>query len=434
MSGGVSVGLVVNPVAGLGGAAGLKGSDGAEVQRAALARGATPRAGERAARAVRALLSRRPGTRLVTAPGPMGEHSARAAGAPHDLVRSSRSAEPGPSGATSARDTREAVLAMAGVDLLLFAGGDGTARDVLDAVRELRERGDRVPPVLGIPAGVKVYSGCFAVSPAAAGLLAAAYVSGASAASGASGGSGTSGISGMSGREPGRAALAEAEVVDLDEDRYRQGLVSPVLYGALPVPAAPAALSGRKAGSSGTAPGTVEGIAREVVSRMRPGVRHVLGPGATTRAVGRELGLATTLLGVDVVERDERDGAGGRLVAADVSEAELSGLVGGRETVLVLSVIGGQGFVLGRGNQQGSPRVLRTVLGDAPGDAAGARTGRLLVLATQQKLAALGGRPLLADSGDEDLDRMLAGHVQVITGYHESTIYRLSAASEESNR
>lgn len=428
------MGLVVNPVAGLGGAAGLKGSDGAEVQRAALARGATPRAGERAARAVRALLSRRPGTRLVTAPGPMGEHSARAAGAPHDLVRSSRSAEPGPSGATSARDTREAVLAMAGVDLLLFAGGDGTARDVLDAVRELRERGDRVPPVLGIPAGVKVYSGCFAVSPAAAGLLAAAYVSGASAASGASGGSGTSGISGMSGREPGRAALAEAEVVDLDEDRYRQGLVSPVLYGALPVPAAPAALSGRKAGSSGTAPGTVEGIAREVVSRMRPGVRHVLGPGATTRAVGRELGLATTLLGVDVVERDERDGAGGRLVAADVSEAELSGLVGGRETVLVLSVIGGQGFVLGRGNQQVSPRVLRTVLGDAPGDAAGARTGRLLVLATQQKLAALGGRPLLADSGDEDLDRMLAGHVQVITGYHESTIYRLSAASEESNR
>ncbi|MET7465049.1 NAD(+)/NADH kinase, partial [Nonomuraea sp. NPDC005501] len=368
--------------------------------------------------------SRRPGTRLVTAPGPMGEHSARAAGAPHDPVRSSRSAEPGPSGATSARDTREAVLAMAGVDLLLFAGGDGTARDVLDAVRELRERGDRVPPVLGIPAGVKVYSGCFAVSPAAAGLLAAAYVSGASA------GSGASGISGTSGREPGRAALAEAEVVDLDEDRYRQGLVSPVLYGALPVPAAPAALSGRKAGSSGTAPGTVEGIAREVVSRMRPGVRHVLGPGATTRAVGRELGLATTLLGVDVVERD---GAGGRLVAADVSEAELSGLVGGRETVLVLSVIGGQGFVLGRGNQQVSPRVLRAVLGDAPGDAAGARTGRLLVLATQQKLAALGGRPLLADSGDEDLDRMLAGHVQVITGYHESTIYRLSAASEESN-
>ncbi|GAA2273455.1 ATP-NAD kinase family protein [Nonomuraea roseoviolacea subsp. roseoviolacea] len=428
MSAGVSVGLVVNPVAGLGGAAGLKGSDGAEVQRAALARGATPRAGERAERAVRALLARRPGTRLVTAPGPMGEHSARAAGAPHDLVRSTAgphaagtpadSLGSGAGAPTTARDTREAVLAMAGVDLLLFAGGDGTARDVLDAVRELRERGERVPPVLGIPAGVKVYSGCFAVSPAAAGFLAAAYLSGASGVSG--------------------PALAEAEVVDLDEDRYRQGLVSPVLYGAVLVPAAPAALSGRKAGSSGTAPGTVEGIAREVVSRMRPGVRHVLGPGATTRAVGRELGLATTLLGVDVVERvgrverdghGERDG-GGRLVAADVSEEELSALVAGRDTVLVLSVIGGQGFVLGRGNQQVSPRVLRAVLGDTPGARA---DGRLLVLATQQKLAALGGRPLLADSGDEDLDRMLAGHVQVITGHHESTIYRISAASEELN-
>ncbi|MEQ4724402.1 ATP-NAD kinase family protein [Nonomuraea sp. B19D2] len=398
MTGAAVVGLVVNPVAGLGGAAGLNGSDGVEVQRAALARGATPRAGERAARAVRTLMARRPGTRVRTVPGRMGEDSVRAAGAPYDLVRPTGPSEasPGGSAGTSAEDTRRAVAALAGVDLLLFAGGDGTARDVLDAVRAL---GGQAPPVLGVPAGVKVYSGCFAISPAAAGFVAAEF-------------------------DPARTA--EAEVVDLDEDAYRRGLVSPRLYGSLRVPAARAALSGRKAGSSGVAPATTEGVAREVVARMRPGVRYVLGPGATTRAVGRALGLATTLLGVDVVELAP---AGGRLVAADVAEAELFGLVSGKESMLVLSVIGGQGFVLGRGNQQVSPRVLDAVLD-------GGRSGpgeRLLVLATQQKLASLKGRPLLADSGDEDLDKKLGGHVQVITGYRESTIYRICAASEEFN-
>lgn len=421
LSGPGLVGLVVNPVAGLGGAAGLKGSDGAGTQREALARGATPRAGERAARAVRTLLARRPGTRLLTVPGPMGEDSVRAAGAACDLVRLDPAADPtadptagptagptadptagpmadptadpsaGPVGGTTARDTRRAVAALAGVDLLLFAGGDGTARDVLDAVRDL---GDRAPAVLGIPAGVKVYSGCFAVAPAAAGFLAADFLHGRGQAGG--------------------GRTVEAEVVDLDEEAYRRGLVSPRLYGSLRVPAAPVALSGRKAGSSGTAPGTVDGIAREVVARMRPGVRYVFGPGATTQAVGRALGLATTLLGVDVAELGDPH----RLVAADVSEAELFDLVRGTEAVVVLSVIGGQGFVLGRGNQQVSPRVLDGVTG-------------MLVLATPHKLAALGGRPLLADTGDEELDSKLGGHVQVITGHRESTIYRVRAASEE---
>ncbi|NUT45147.1 MAG: ATP-NAD kinase, partial [Thermoactinospora sp.] len=259
--------------------------------------------------------------------------------------------------------------ALRDVGLLLFAGGDGTARDVLDAVREL---GGQAPPVLGIPAGVKVYSGCFALSPAAAGLLAAED----------------------------HDEYAEAEVVDLDEELYRQGRVSPRLYGTLTVPAARHRLSGRKAS---TPPGSAESIAREVVARMEPGTRYVLGPGATTQQVGRHLGLATTLLGVDVVE----DGA---LVAADVTERDLYDLAEG--AVVVLSAIGGQGFVLGRGNQQISPRVL-------------GRTKDLLVLATQQKLAALHGRPLLVDTGEEETDSRLSGHVRVITGYRESVIYRM---------
>ncbi|GAA0915439.1 ATP-NAD kinase family protein [Nonomuraea longicatena] len=378
-----TVGLVVNPVAGLGGAVGLKGSDGADVQREARARGAAPRSGERAAVAVRTLLSRRPDARIVTVPGAMGEHSVSA---PHDLVRHQ------PRAATTSSDTRAAVAALAGVDLLLFAGGDGTARDVLDAVSGLAT----APPVLGIPAGVKVYSGCFALSPATAGFVAAAF----------------------------DGTTTPAEVVDLDEDLYRRGAVSPRLYGSLAVPAVRAALSGRKTGSSATSEGTVEGIAREAVAKMRPGTRYVLGPGATTMAVGRELGLSTTLLGVDVVERGGAGfgGVGGIVAGADVSEAELFALVSGGPAALVLSVIGGQGFVLGRGNQQVSPRVV-----DAVRDGG----GELIVLATQQKLAALGGRPLLADTGDEETDTKLSGHVRVITGYRESTIYRICPASKE---
>ncbi|GAA3030042.1 ATP-NAD kinase family protein [Kitasatospora albolonga] len=362
------VGLVVNPVAGLGGAVALKGSDGAGVQARALALGAVPRAGERAAAALRALHARRPGVLVRTAAGAMGEESARAAGIPHEVAF-----EVGE--LTGAADTRAAVAALAGVDLLLFAGGDGTARDVLDA--------GPVGAVLGVPAGVKVYSGCFAVSPFAAGVTAAGY--------------------------DGRTL--EAEVVDLDEEAHRAGRLGARLYGTLRVPAARAKLSGRKTGSSAAPPGSVESVARAVVAGMAPGVSYALGPGATTLEVGRQLGLELTPLGVDLV----RDG---ELLARDVTEQTLLTHAMSQVTYAVLSVIGGQGFVIGRGNQQFSPRVLERLAG-------------ITVLATQQKLAALGGRPLLVDSGDPLADAALSGPARVVTGHRESVVYRIQSASED---
>ncbi|MFI5530688.1 ATP-NAD kinase family protein [Kitasatospora sp. NPDC051853] len=362
------VGLVVNPVAGLGGAVALKGSDGAGVQARALALGAVPRAGERAAAALRALHARRPGVLVRTVAGAMGEESARAAGVPYEVAF--RAGE-----STGAADTRAAVAALAGADLLLFAGGDGTARDVLDA--------GPVGAVLGVPAGVKVYSGCFAVSPFAAGVTAAGY--------------------------DGRTL--EAEVVDLDEEAHRAGRVGARLYGTLRVPAARARLSGRKTGSSAAPPGSVESVARAAVDAMAPGVSYALGPGATTLAVGRRLGLELTPLGVDLV----RDG---ELLARDVTEQTLLTHAMSQVTCAVLSVIGGQGFVIGRGNQQFSPRVLERLAG-------------ITVLATQQKLAALGGRPLLVDSGDPLADAALSGPARVVTGHRESVVYRIQSASED---
>ncbi len=356
------VGLIVNPIAGLGGPAGLKGSDGSEIQRRAIARGSVALAGHRAAIAVQALTKHRPDTIVRTVAGAMGADAA-----PHAEVISLAAHQP-----TTSADTRAAVKALRGVDVLMFAGGDGTARDVLD--------GGPNSPVLGIPAGVKVYSGCFAISPAAAGLAASRFTGDAE----------------------------EAEVVDLDEDAYRAGSVGPRLYGTVRVPSVRVRLSGRKAS---TPPGTVEGIARECVTRLREGVRYVLGPGTTTQAVGKALGLETSLLGVDVV-------LDGKLIGRDVAEAELYELVRGGPAEAVLSIIGGQGFVLGRGNQQLSPRVLSGLRG-------------MTVLGTQQKLAGLGGRPLLADTGDPEADRRVRGHVRVITGYRESTLYRLISASED---
>ncbi|MFB8171806.1 ATP-NAD kinase family protein [Kitasatospora purpeofusca] len=383
------VGLIVNPVAGLGGAVALKGSDGPDIQARALALGAVPRAAERAAAALRALRARRPDVLVRTVAGAMGEDSARAAGVPYRLAHRPAATSGGTAGSgalstgaadtraapTGPADTRAAVAALGEVDLLLFAGGDGTARDVLDASPR--------PPVLGIPAGVKVYSGCFALSPAAAGAT----------------------VAGFDGR------TVDAEVVDLDEEGHRAGLVGARLYGTLRVPAARERLSGRKTGSSAAPPGSAESIARAVVADMRPGTAYALGPGATTLAVGRALGLALTPLGVDVV----RDGA---LLAPDVTEQRLHAIAMSQVTHGVLSVIGGQGFVIGRGNQQFSPRVLAALAG-------------VVVLATQQKLAALGGRPLLVDSGDPRADAAFEGHVRVVTGHRESVLYRISSASEE---
>ncbi|MFJ6140260.1 ATP-NAD kinase family protein [Kitasatospora sp. NPDC092286] len=367
----VIVGLVVNPVAGLGGPVALKGSDGPDIQARALALGAVPRAATRAAAALTALHRRRPDIRVRTVAGAMGEDSAVAAGVPYEIAHRPR---PG-AAADGPADTRAAVAALAGADLLLFAGGDGTARDVLDA----RPRG----PVLGVPAGVKVYSGCFAVSPSAAATTAAAF----------------------------DGTTLAAEVVDLDEDAYRSGRVGVRLYGTLRVPAARARLSGRKSGSSAAPPGSAESIARQVVASMAPGAAYALGPGATTLAVGRELGLELTPLGVDVV----RDGV---LLASDVTEQTLHTLAMSQVTHGVLSVIGGQGFVIGRGNQQFSPRVLDRLAG-------------IVLLATQQKLAALGGRPLLVDSGDAAADAAFGGHARVVTGYRESVMYRIQSASED---
>ena len=368
------LGLIVNPVAGLGGRVGLKGSDGLEIQRKALALGAVSEVQARTCLALEGLHALETTFELVTWPGEMGEVAARQAGFAPQVVGSIIP------GATTPEDTCQAAKTMLsmGVNLLLFAGGDGTARDIFNAI------GDRLP-ALGIPAGVKIHSAVFATQPRHAGELAALYLQGRS------------------------THLREAEVLDLDEDAFRAGLVSARLYGYLKIPFRRQLVQGQKVPTPASEAAAAEAIALDVVEGMQDGWLYILGPGTTTRAIARCLGLEKTLVGVDVVTRRH-------VAAADANEAQLLHLLAGQLAKIIVTPIGGQGFIFGRGNQQLSPAVLRQVGRD-----------NILVVSTPHKLHALGGRPLLVDTGDPQMDTALVGYIPVKTGYHESSIYRVAA-------
>jgi predicted polyphosphate/ATP-dependent NAD kinase len=368
------LGLIVNPVAGLGGRVGLKGSDGGDTQRRALELGAVAESAKRAQLALERLSALKGGLALVTYPGEMGEEVARDCGLRTTVVGVIKV------GKTTGEDTILAAREMRslGVDLLLFAGGDGTARDVYEAV-------GLTLPVLGIPAGVKMHSAVFASSAVAAGELAALYLRG------------------------GVASLREAEVMDVDEDAFRQDVLSARLYGYLKIPFRRALVQGVKSASAPGEEAAQREVALAIVEAMEEDCAYILGPGSTTRAIAREIGLEKTLLGVDVIK--ER-----KLVARDVGETGLLQIVARGRAKIIVTPIGGQGYILGRGNQQISPRVIRKV----------GREG-MVVVSTPYKINSLQGRPLLVDTGDGELDRELSGYLRVVTGYGQEVVYRVSA-------
>jgi len=286
-----------------------------------------------------------------------------------------------PEGAHStAADTVAAAKAVAAlpVDLLMFAGGDGTARDICGAI------GVRVP-VIGIPAGVKIHSAVYAINPRNAGFVAKDYLGGRI------------------------SRLRESEVMDIDEDLFRQGRVSAKLYGYMMVPEAGSRVQNIKSGGASEA-GELLGMAGYIVCNMQEDTLYVIGPGSTTRSIMEDLGLPNTLLGVDVVCNKQ-------LVAADVTEAQLWALIKDYQypVRIIVTIIGGQGHLFGRGNQQISPRIIR-------------RIGKenIIVAATNSKLLALQGQPLLVDTGDMALDQELCGFIEVIVAFGQSTICQVS--------
>ena len=383
------LGLLVNPVAGMGGSVGLRGTDGDAAGRAR-ALGAVPLAGARTARALRRLARAAPDLQVLAAAGEMGADLARVHGWQVEEVGRTGTGPTGP------EDTRAAAGAMRerGVALLLFAGGDGTARDVLAAV------GTDVP-VLGVPTGVKMHSGVFATTPEGAGDVAARYLADSS------------------------LPLRDVEVVDADEQARREDRLETRLYGVARVPFLRERLQRGKASPVRQDEAALDAACAAVAAEMAPGRTYVLGPGTTTRRVLDALGLQGSLTGVDAV-RDRR------LVGSDLSEQQLLDLLAdGRPATLVLGVIGGQGFLLGRGNQQISRRVLERVGDD------------VVVVASAEKLALL-DPPVLHVDVDLDLDALdlaaldladgglserrpavLGGYRRVRTGPGTSTVLRV---------
>jgi predicted polyphosphate/ATP-dependent NAD kinase len=354
------LGLIVNPIAGLGGRVGLKGTDGADLQRRALELGATAGAPSRADRALVRLAPRCSALQIVAAPGVMGADLARARGLEVEVV--GEIAE-----TTTSRDTRRAARAMQreGVDLLLFAGGDGTARDLLAAL------GDRVP-VLGIPAGVKMRSGVFASSPEAAADAALRYL-----------------------ERPSPSALRDGEVADLDDDALAHDRAAGELYGTLRVPAGHGRVLSAKSSSLSSSPAALAAVCDELAGEMRRGGLFILGPGTTTGLILDLLELDGTLLGVDVV-------SDGELLVRDASEQDLLAVTRDRPATIVVGVVGGQGSLFGRGNQQISAEVIRRAGPDS-----------IVILAGLDKLQALAPSCLHVDTGDPGVDRMLAGYRRV---------------------
>lgn len=352
------VGVVVNPIAGMGGRVGLKGTDG-KVQEA-IDMGAEPWAPDRARSALETFARVADDPSVLVAAAPMGEDEARAVGLDPTVVY-----DPGVDGRTetTAADTRKAVETFVdrGVDLVLFAGGDGTAVDVASAI------GDRTVPILGIPAGVKIYSGVFGATPADAGRIAASF-----------------------------ERTAEREVNDIDEEAFRDGSVETTLEAIVSVPVADDVQATKQVGG-----GTVESLAAGVAADVEEGVTYIFGPGSTVAAIERALGVEGSPLGVDVW----RDG---ELVVVDGTADEIREAIG-EDTVIVVSPIGGQGFIFGRGNQQISPSVIRR--------------STLVVVASRDKLDTTG--VLRVDTGDPDLDEYLRGWLKVRVGRVERRLVKV---------
>ena len=371
----LTLGLIINPLAGIGGAVGLKGSDGAEIVAEALARGAEKKAVLRTRQALEVLLPLRDQCEFLTCPGDMGARLLTGLGFSFSLLPLVL-----PDTDTTAEHTRIAAAAMleAGVDLLLFAGGDGTARDICAVV------GEQIP-VLGIPAGVKIHSGVYGITPQASGEVVRSLLEGR------------------------LVDLRAAEVRDLDEEAFRHNQVRARHYGDMQVPQAGHFVQSVKQGGMEAEELVLADIAAFIAEEMDDGVLYLIGSGKTTQAVMDGLGLDNTLLGVDAVLNRE-------LIARDLTaEGILQLLQQHEDAQAIVSVMGGQGHIFGRGNQQFSPAVLRRL---------GKKNIRLV--STKSKITALNGRPLIMDSGDPQLDRAWSGTMEIITGYRDRIVHTLS--------
>lgn len=362
------IGLIVNPVAGMGGSVGLKGTDGKEIYLKALELGAQPVTPGKAHEVIEHLKNVETIDWLV-GPGKMGEYTLQEMGLDHTVI-----GETGED--TTGEDTRRIARQMVenGAELIVFVGGDGSARDMFDAV-------GTNTPVVATPAGVKIFSAAFAISTRGAAEMLDAFVGG--------------------------VGVTEEEVLDIDEEAYQNNRLDSRLYGYLMVPNVRAFLQPGKIAS--TTPSSEESkaeIASYIVEELAPETLYILGPGSTVKAVADEMNVAKTLLGVDAVYE-------GQLVGQDLNEKGILALLEQYEKrKLIITPLGGNGFIFGRGSKMFTPEVIRSV-----------GKKNVIIVGDRDKVQHLDC--LRVDSGDFSLDEELSGFLKVWVGYREAILKKV---------
>lgn len=361
--------VVVNPDAGLGGKLGFKGSDGRAAE--ARAAGAQDRAGPRMRICLEKLaeLAREP-IEILAWDGRMGGEWI-----PGEYTSTGKTPE-----TTDATSTSEFIKAHS-PDLFLYAGGDGTTRDIVEAL------GEREIPLVGVPGGVKMHSGCFATTPKAAAEVVWSFFTG-------------------------DLMVARTEVMDLDEEVYRKGEWKVRMYGEAFTPASPRWMQGAKEQvQRESEEETLEAMSSHVANLVEENsdLMLVWGSGGTLRQMCKQNGHESTLLGIDIQHAGK--------MYNDLNESGLLEIINQHqgEIKLLLSPMGGQGFLIGRGNLQLSPDVLRAI-----------GTDNILGIATPAKL--LGLNELRIDTGDEDLDAEIRArkYLKVLQGYRTTRVIRVA--------
>lgn len=366
-----NIALLINPIAGMGGKVGLKGTDGSDTLQLAIQYGAQPKSEQKAKRALNKLLPLKEKLFFFTASGAMGENILRNLGFNYKVIYEATMS-------TEKQDTVKFLRALKNetIDLLMFAGGDGTARDLSEIIPQKI-------PVVGIPTGVKIHSAVFALSPAEAGQLAYEYL--------------------LDGFFP----LIDREVIDIDEEAFRKDKIITNLYGYLKVPLVGKHLQQLKSPTPQSEEQAQISAALQIIDDMDENSFYIIGSGSTTQQVLEELNLPSTLLGIDIIKNKQ-------LIAKDVNEEQILKIIDQLPTKLVISPISNQGYILGRGNQQLSDKVLSQIINED-----------IIILSTPSKLNSLKGRPLLVYTGNEQLDLRLSGYYRVITGYGQYAMHKV---------
>ena len=386
------LGLIINPVAGVGGSVALKGSDG--MAKHALALGAELKANARAETALKVLQPYQDDITVYTVNHLMGEAASKTLGFNVNVLYRTESET------TQAEDTEQAVTALLAeqVDIILFAGGDGTARNIAKIVTEYITQGKHEQiPVLGIPAGCKIHSGVYAITPIAAGRVVELMVT------------------------KQLVTLTTGDIMDIDESLFREGVVKAKRFGEVQIPSELRYVQATKSGGKESDELVLHDISEDIIDKMNEAEDSlfIIGSGSTTAFLMSELNLDNTLLGVDLVQDQD-------LIASDVTEAQLWDQIShagkNKKAVhLIITLIGGQGHLFGRGNQQLSPRIIRAIIEQKGGKE------NITIIATKAKLTSLENRALICDTGDVTLDQTLSGFLHVTTGYRDQVLYPVAS-------